>query len=247
MHIAVCDDDEIELKTICELLRKYGEEHPETELSWRRFRSVEELTAAWEHREEFGLYLLDIIMPGKNGIEVGKDIRGRGSKAPIVYMTSSPDYALESYSVKAYQYLLKPLGRETLNEVLDGLFSELEAEKARCIAVKVSAGIRTLRLRTIRYVECEKHAIRYCLSNGSELRGATLREPFSKAVEGLLTDRRFLKTSSSFVINMTFVEMIGKDFFLMDGGARIPISRKLIPDCRKRYFDFLLDGGGTEL
>lgn len=55
------------------------------------------------------MYLLDIVMPHLTGIETAKRIRARGETAEIMFLTTSREYALDAFSVKASDYLLKPL------------------------------------------------------------------------------------------------------------------------------------------
>lgn len=67
MYIAVCDDQLEELNEILELLQLWQTEN-NTILRVRTFRSAVELVDAAQ-REHFTLYLLDVIMPGMDGLE----------------------------------------------------------------------------------------------------------------------------------------------------------------------------------
>ena len=59
--------------------------------------------------EHYDIYLLDVVMPGLNGIELAKEIRSSDKAADIIFLTSSPEFAVESYTVKASNYLVKPV------------------------------------------------------------------------------------------------------------------------------------------
>lgn len=72
-----------------------------------------------ERSGSFDLYLLDIVMPEQNGIEVGLSIRKLDGLGLIVYLTTSPDYAVDSYLTNAFHYLLKPVRWEQMVSVLD--------------------------------------------------------------------------------------------------------------------------------
>lgn len=48
-------------------------------------------------------------MPGLNGIELAKEIRSSDKAADIIFLTSSHEFAVESYTVKASNYLVKPV------------------------------------------------------------------------------------------------------------------------------------------
>jgi len=81
--------------------------------------SGEELLEQAEAEGGFDLYVLDVIMPELSGIDVGVKLRELGSDAPIIYLTTSPDYAVDSYLAQAFYYILKPVDRFQLFEVLD--------------------------------------------------------------------------------------------------------------------------------
>ena len=120
MKIAICDDDKNELFHILSLLADY-QIQKNTDFSYKPFESSMELaTNAAEERqisyrssnaaeERYDIYLLDVVMPGLNGIELAKEIRSSDKAADIIFLTSSPEFAVESYTVKASNYLVKPV------------------------------------------------------------------------------------------------------------------------------------------
>ena len=111
--IAVCDDEEKELDEIESFLARYQEKNKEAEFKMERFTSGEALVQrAREENYTPDILLLDIFMPGKTGIEAAEDMRELGFSMPIVFFTTSTEYALKAYGVDAVQYLVKPLGQE---------------------------------------------------------------------------------------------------------------------------------------
>jgi len=111
MYIAVCDDQTEELKDLTELLGAWETDRG-TPVRVKSFRSAAELLDAARH-ERFTLYLLDIMMPGLNGMDAAREIRGFDKAADIIFLTSSPGFAYDSYSVQALEYLLKPIRTKT--------------------------------------------------------------------------------------------------------------------------------------
>ena len=114
MYIAVCDDQTEELGSLTELIGAWEEDRG-TPVRVKSFRSAAALLDAARH-ERFTLYLLDIMMPGLNGMDAAREIRGFDKAADIIFLTSSPGFAYDSYSVKALEYLLKPIRIELLED-----------------------------------------------------------------------------------------------------------------------------------
>ena len=102
-------------------------------------------------RGTFDIYLLDVIMPGQNGIELGLSIREFDQGGRIIYLTASSDFAVDSYRAKASDYLLKPLDKSRLFQSLDNIIKSLELEPHACVMIKTREGLRRLPLHSIVY------------------------------------------------------------------------------------------------
>ena len=119
LKIALCDDEPGQRSLTGGLLREYMEQRPSLAARLTVVSSGEELLEQAEAEGGFDLYVLDVIMPELSGIDVGVKLRELGSDAPIIYLTTSPDYAVDSYLAQAFYYILKPVDRFQLFEVLD--------------------------------------------------------------------------------------------------------------------------------
>ena len=93
MYIAVCDDQSDELEALLALLRAW-QTGRRASVRIRAFRSAGELLDA-ARKERFTLYLLDVMMPGTDGMAAAREIRGFDSAADLVFLTSSPGFAYE--------------------------------------------------------------------------------------------------------------------------------------------------------
>ena len=170
-------------------------------------------------RGTFDIYLLDVIMPGQNGIELGLSIREFDQGGRIIYLTASSDFAVDSYRAKASDYLLKPLDKSRLFQSLDNIIKSLELEPHACVMIKTREGLRRLPLHSIVYGELVGRCIQYHLSNGSVITGMSLRGSFQNAVEPLLAHRS--------VLHIIFCQSVlcGNDRFLQhppDRGQNAP-------------------------
>ena len=127
IRIAICDDDIPTLESVYTLVKAYADAHPEIEFLIRRFHSVYDLLECLENRERnFHVYLLDILMPLLNGIELGVQIRKNDMHAAIIYLTTSPEYALDSFQVSPSTYLIKPVEKDSLFTALDRCCGQIQ-------------------------------------------------------------------------------------------------------------------------
>ena len=240
--IAICDDNVKELESTYHMVLDFARQRPETGFKVRRFQSSYDLMDCLHMTSGFHLYILDIIMPVMNGIDVGEKIREKDENAIIIYLTSSSDYAVKSFRVFPFQYLIKPVEQSSLFTTLEKAFAKMDLEAEKSMPVKTKDGITAIRYHRISYVEYLNHCLKFHLSDGSVVNSVSSREPFDTTANELLQDDRFLRPHISYVVNLNYVRTItGKDF-IMHSGTVLAISRKNYADIKKRYIDFLLKG-----
>ena len=99
MNIALCDDSPIELDEIRGYLEEYRCRRPFPSLALFPFEHGEDLLRAAE-RIPFDLCLLDILMPGLSGIETARMLKSIRPAAAVVFLTSTPDFALDAFQVR---------------------------------------------------------------------------------------------------------------------------------------------------
>ncbi|MBQ6811006.1 MAG: response regulator transcription factor, partial [Firmicutes bacterium] len=227
IRIALCDDDKKELAALCELLEQYQAAHPATEIRADTYTSAAALLEQLRTNALYDLYILDILMPDCNGIDLGLTIRGIDPGGALFYLSISSDYAVDSYRTKASGYFLKPLKEETLFPALDDVIDQWKWEHNAYTMVKTREGLRRLDFRSVVYGELEGHCICYHLTDGSEIKGMSLRIAFRDAAADFLKDERFALCAASFFVNLFHVEMVEHDGLRLKNGQLLPLSRNL--------------------
>lgn len=243
IKIALCDDESEQLAQTEAFLREYQRQHPGTDLSVSTFSSGILLLEHLRTKETFDLYLLDVIMPGLNGIELGVGIREFDQGGHIIYLTTSADFAVDSYRAKASDYLLKPLDKERLFRALESVMDRLAQEGQAFMTIKTREGLQRLPHWSIVYGELVGRCVHYHLLDGSVVAGISLRGSFQDAVKPLLEHPRFILCSASFFVNLSFVERIEGARLWLAGGRSLPISRTLRTEVTNRWLDHHLGGG----
>lgn len=242
IRLALCDDETTQRTAAGELLRKYAADRPALAVKTSVFSSGQELLAADEDCGGFDIYVLDIVMPELSGIDLGIRLRELGRDGEIIYLTISPEYAVDSYAARAFYYLIKPVDAAQFYQVLDQAAAALEKRRSACVAVQTRDGLRMLRLDEILYAELLGRTVRYHLAGGAHVDSVTLRGPFLKETAPLLADPRFFQCGASFTANLFYVKAVEKGGLCMDGGARVPLARGRTAQARQRWHDYWLNG-----
>lgn len=232
-RLAVCDDDREELTRVSALLGQYQASRG-TILSFDLFRTAMDLLEAMRHTA-YDAVLLDILMPGLSGMEAAREIRISALDPKIVFLTSSPEYAVESYAVEAYSYLLKPASADNLFPVLDKLFHAIQKQDA-LLTLRRPAGVTRLSFSSIVAVEVRNKHLLFYLEDGSELE---IPGSLSEYEGALLSQPEFIKVHRAFVVNMDGVQSLGNRELTTFDHRTIPVSRLLQSQVRTAYLDYL--------
>ena len=232
-RLAVCDDDREELTRVSALLSQYQASRG-TILSFDLFRSAMDLLESMRHTA-YDAVLLDILMPGPSGMEAAREIRAAALDPKIVFLTSSPEYAVESYAVEAYSYLLKPASADNLFPVLDKLFHAIQKQDA-LLTLRRPSGVTRLAFSSIVAVEVRNKHLMFYLEDGSELE---IPGALSEYEGALLSRPEFIKVHRAFVVNMDGVQSLGSRELTTFDHRTIPISRLLQSQVRTAYLDYL--------
>ena len=179
-------------------------------------------------------------MPGCNGIDTGRRLRVLNKSGEIVFLTSSNDFAADSYDVRAFFYLLKPVEEAKLFQVLDRAVDKLKRRQTSAVVVATAEGPRRLLLDRILYVERVGRRVRYCCTDGT-LESQTIRGSFRETASPLLADRRFSMCGASFVLNFQHVTGVSGQTALLDNQETLSLPRTAAADFKKAWGSYWLE------
>ena len=239
LQIAVCDDNIDELSNMVQLIDLYRtSRHLNCEHAV--FPNGFELISALEKGKRFDIYCLDIIMPGFTGIDVAKEIRGFDKTAPILFFTSSPEFALESYSVKAINYVLKPISKDKLFFTFDEMLEHIKAEKNdEAIVVKSTDGIQRILISNLVFVEVIGRNVLYHLFSGKVIE---CTDSFTAVCDNLLKYGCFIKPHRSYLVNMKYVDTIENYKMTLQTLTTVPIAQGKAKEVRQQYLNYQMEG-----
>ena len=244
MQIAICDDEHLFRSQLMEFTKEYASMHPRQEIEVFEFSQAEDLIEAAGRIGGFDIYLLDIVIPGMNGIELGVQLRRIGSDGRILYLTSSSEYAVDSFRAKPFNYILKPLKRAAFHAALDEATASIASKKEKSLIVKTNESSVKLNLNNILYAQLQRRTICYHLTDGSAVESILIRTTFSETVQELLRDKRFVLCGASIVVNLHHITMVEKDALLFANTFKLYIPRKACASVRSAWYDYWFDGEG---
>lgn len=222
-----------------QLMRTLLAEHPEVEVVGEFASSSEALKGVTALAPD--LVLLDIQMPGIDGLQLGEMLTHLAEVPTVVFVTAYDEYAIRAFEVHAVDYLLKPVaparlaamlarvggrrdhGREALRHMVEALATR--DRRGRRIAVRV--GERTYLLRTdeIEWVEADGKFVKIHVA----AKTYSMRETM-KSMEARLDATQFLRVSRSAIVNLDRVREIqpwfnGDYMVIMQNGAEVATTR----------------------
>lgn len=232
-RVAVCDDIVRELEETAALTAALLEEAG-VESCIRKYGSAAELLAARSRGEAWDLILLDIIMDGKDGIELAESLRTAGDDTDLVFTTSSTEHALAGYRSYPVSYLLKPLTRDSLEPVLTRCLKSRRRFPPLVLDV-LEGGKTTVQPEEIRYVEIFGRELMVHFVEGKSV---SCTGPL-KATMDLLPSGCFYRCHRSFVVNLAHVSGIRKYCFLLHGGGEVPIAMRHYQEAQSQWLTYL--------
>lgn len=241
MKIVVCDDDEEDLAKIERLLTSYRQANSNIKLDIEKFLDAETLYQKIQTEDLADIYILDMIMSKKTGIDIGSEIRRIGRESVIVYITSSDDFAFQAYGVRAIRYLLKPVSEEQFFEALDYALSLTKTEKELIYSVKTKNGLVAVPYSKIEYIENYSRVLNICLTDGELIKSIFIRKSFNEEIKEIAEDKNFIQVHKSFLINMRYVNKLTQKTVLMESGKSIPVSKNRAADVKKEYLLFVTE------
>jgi FixJ family two-component response regulator len=169
IRISLIDDDSQDITRLRGCLERYDKEHS-IGFSYTLFDNAQKFLAT--DMSETDLLILDIDMPGLNGIEAAKLVRKTNALLPIVFVTNLFQYAIQGYQVNAIDYIVKPVEYESLSLKIERILEIVRSLSSKKATVSTDKGTRVIDLNQIIYIE-----VPWTLSHLSSRRRRDFRDP----------------------------------------------------------------------
>lgn len=241
MKIAICDDSTKDLEYLEQLVTTYYKEK-NIKLSIEKFTNPKILLNKLflEGSNSYDVFILDIIMQ-QNGIEIAKRINKIYPHAIIIFQTSSPEFAVDAFGVRAFDYIMKPLNKLRVYECLDRVIEVIHNDKKTIFQIKSSdLSLVTIDIKNILYIESNDRRLLFHMVDHSIISTTTLRTKFLDSIPFDYNEENFIECHNSFLVNMNYIKTIKDNEFIMINNRNVPISKRMLKDAKKKYIEYLV-------
>lgn len=230
LKIALCDDDRTALPVIAGAAESaFRNQGIRTEL--QSFRSGKDLLDALT-TNRFDIILLDIDMPGLDGIEVGRRIREMKNGTQIIFVSECESRVFESFEVQ-------PLGFVRKSNFLNDIAAVVRLYIKTCVQEQTSeymefetrSGLLNLKIRQIRYIEGSRN---YQMLYMESSEPTEVKMTMDK-LEELLEPHGFIRIHKGYLVNSQFIQRIQNTALSLRDGTELPIGRSKMGEVKSKF------------
>lgn len=217
LSIAIIEDEDSYVDIINAYLQRYTKEYGE-DFTIKRFSDGYAIVDGY--RGGYDIILMDIEMGLMNGMEAAKEIRQTDNEVIIIFITNMAQYAIQGYSVRALDYVLKPISYAAFSQAIRRAIGSLERVSGKYITVNGKDFSVKLRTDHIYWIESRGHQITFH-AQGEDYMTTVYS---MKELEEKLSAAGFMRASSGMLVNLKKVTSTKAGCIEVDGKS-IPLSR----------------------
>ena len=223
--VAIVEDSPDDLARLKEHLARYASEaHLEEGLRISSFTSAEDFLKSYE--PIYDVVLMDIELPGANGMSAARALRIVDPRAAIIFITNIASFAVSGYEVDALAYLLKPISHPAFSLAMRKAQAAAAARQTRTYVIQTTDGIFRVPVSSILYVEVVRHSIYFHTLQGTYKRRGSMKE-----VEEELRGMHFCRCHNAYLVNLERVSSVS--------GNDVVVGSDVLPVSRQRKQEFL--------
>lgn len=184
--------------------------------------------------EEFDAVLMDIDMPGLNGMEVAEKLREKNKTIDIIFTTNLPQFAVDGYKVQALDFVIKPVTFPNLSFAMEKVVEKKRNFVNGSFFLRIGGFAKRINNEEVLYIEMVNH---YIVLHETDMEPLRIRGSL-KMIEDLLNPEIFVKINSGIIINISKVSSFENGLVLMEDGSSLPLSRSHKKEFAVRLAEF---------
>ena len=216
VNFAICDDSVVDSNYVKKLVTQWANDK-KYQVNIDIFSSAEAFIFHYVENKEYDVLLLDIEMGNMDGVTLARQIRKSNKSVQIVFITGYSDYIAEGYDVEALHYLMKPLKKEKLYDVLERAVNKIMQNEKQLVLNTFDEMIR-IPLHEIIYIDVDRNYVTVH-SNKDYTVKKTLAE-----IEKEL-DERFFRIGRSAIVNLKYISRVTKTDVYLNNGIILQLPR----------------------
>lgn len=226
--LAICDDNPTDCNYVLSLVNQWAE-NMHISIKINTFPSAESFLFHYAEEKDYDILLLDIEMGEIDGVTMAKAIRRQNETVQIVFITGYSDYISEGYEVAALHYLVKPVRKEKLFEVLTRACEKIKKNE-RSLYLELTGEMIRISFFEIRYIDVQKNYVTIHTETTTNFNKntettpyITLKKPLSELEAKL--DERFFRIGRSCIVNLDYISRVTKTTVFLTDGTELSLPR----------------------
>ena len=216
IKVAIVEDDQDERTRIRECL-SYLEETEGLVFAVTEFSTG--MAFLGNYTPEYDIVLMDIEMPGMDGMETARKLRRMDDSVVLIFVTNLAQFAISGYEVEALDFILKPVNKYSFALKLKRAAARTARRTDEFISIRTEGNIFSVRIASIKYLEVTGHYVVYHTTQGNFTEYTTLKEAYGKINKDI-----FVFASRSYLVNLQHVDAVNRETVVV-GGDELLISR----------------------
>lgn len=238
IRIACCDDEKQQLELYKTMFTNI-EMRQDIKLNVEYFLSGNFMLERFQsEKNPFDLVYLDMDMDEKSGLDLAKEIRQNyHSDCLILFLTNYPKYMQNSFDVRAFQYMIKPVQFDEFEKKFNAARKYLEKDDKNRVVLKIDEDNVVFFTNEIYYIEKEKSSKQFLVYLEDK---CVVAKGVLSAIENQLLEQHFMRTHRSYLVNMKHIRRIQKNDLVLSNGNLVPISRRKEKELKQQFMEYAI-------
>lgn len=225
MKLAVVDDESRATDLLDGYIKKFQEEN-KINIKVSVFHNPNDFLN--NYSGDYDLVLMDIEMPGLNGIETAKELRRMDSRVILMFITNMAQYAINGYEVEAIDFVVKPISYPDFSMKIKKAMRYIERNRDTKIVLNTADGVVNLFVSDIFYIEVMRHYLIYHTLHGEYTVRGVMKEAEEK-----FSELHFVRSNHCYLVNLKYVESIV--------GSTLRVANQELQISRNKKNEFLME------
>lgn len=227
IRIAIVDDEEKSLEYNKSLVKKIFSSM-KLQVDIVTYEKPQNLIYDIDEKMYFDICLLDIEMPGMNGLNLAEQINEKLYKCYILFITSHTEYAMVGYELKAFRFIKKSRLKEKLPVAIRKIYEELNDKDEKSYIIKTNYRHEKIYYKEVIYIRKEKKYSIFVTLTGE----SAVRKGISEVYRELESDE-FIIIDRGCIVNIKYIKKVNSNELIMVNDNRLSISRSNFQDVKR--------------